>query len=364
MKKLRMVCLGAVMICLGASFLTAKGADAAEAKTKVVFSKSIDTMEQGSSYAFKAKVKNGNAKNVVWKSSNKDVLDINSNGKVKAKAAGEAVVTATVGKASVTEKVMVYPSLNEISRRNEVAANLDAGVYSSILSEKKGEGYSIASAVSKDDDGYTTIVSGSGVTICKGNLKYFYDGKDVSIYTSQNAVSNGISAAYTAFSNEKITVAFDEGNSYHIYTETDIAGLTKEEQKSRTGITDGKILQELLVNKKTGLLEELTYTILYDKEDPDVTYVSHEVFSYDKDNTGLIPKAVSDVINAEKTRTVTIIFTNTEKEKQEIYTLPDTMPLYVPADMIYYKDAACTSKADSVVKHEDGTYDSCIVYIK
>ena len=67
-------------------------------------------MEQGSSYAFKAKVENGKVKNIVWKSSNKSVLNITSNGKVKAKKKGKATITATAKDGSrkkVTFKIEV-----------------------------------------------------------------------------------------------------------------------------------------------------------------------------------------------------------------------------------------------------------------
>lgn len=373
MRKLSITCFAAVIVCLGAFFLNDSQtitAKAAKTKTKITLLKSINIMEQGSSYAFKAKVNRGKVKDIIWKSSNKNVLNISSTGKVKAKMIGQATITAKIGKASVTKKVTVYPSLNEISKKNAIAANLDAGVYSSIFirAEGKDTDYNAVRAIAKDKSGYITISSGSSVQLCKGNLKYSYDKEEdglVSIYASKHLDSSELLPVYKTFSNEKVITAFDQGDTYRISTETDIAGLTKKEQEERTGITDGMILQELVVNKKTGLLQELIYTILFDKTDPDYKYVSHEVFSYNEDSTKLIPETINKVMNTEKTRTVTIISgANTAKEKKEIYTLPDSMPLYVAADVIYYKDAACTQEADPVVKKEDGTYDNCLVYVK
>lgn len=364
MRKFCMTCFVAAMVCFG--ILPMKSADAA-VKTRITLLKSINMMQQGSSYAFKAKVENGKVKNIVWKSSNKSVLNITSNGKVKAKKAGQAVITASIGNTSVTEKITVYPSLQEISKKNEIAANLDTGVYSSVSVKIKGNDYDIVKNISKDKKGYTSIVSGSSVRVRKGNLEYFYDTENglVSIYASENVTSGSISPIYQVFSNEKVTKVVQEKDKYRISTETDIAGLTEEEQRNRTGRTDGIIQQELVVNKKTGLLEELFYTTFFDKNDLDFHYTSHEVFSYNEDSTEMIPKAVQLVMDTDKTRTVTIISAaGTQNEKKEVYTLPDSMPLYVPADVVYYQDAACTKEAEQTVKHKDGTYDSSIVYVK
>lgn len=366
MRKFRMVCFVAAMICFY-SILPMKSSEAAVTKTKITLLKSTNMMEQGSSYAFKAKVQNGKVKNIVWKSSNKSVLNITSNGKVKAKKAGQAVITASIGNTSVKEKIIVYPSLQEISEKNEIVTNLDTGVYSSVSVKIKGNDYDIVKNISKDKEGYTSIISGSSVRIRKENLEYFYDTEKglVSIYASENVTPGSILPIYQVFSNEKVTKVVQEDKNYRIFTETDIAGLTEEEQKNRTGRTDGIIQQELVVNKKTGRLEELIYTIFFDKEDLDFHYKSHEVFSYNENSTEMIPKAVHLVMNTDKTRTVTIISAaGTQKEKKEVYTLPDSMPLYVPADVVYYQDAACTKEAEPTIKHKDGTYDSSVVYVK
>lgn len=71
---------------------------------KVKISKKSLTLTAGSSLTLKI---TGTKKKVKWKSSKKSVATVSSKGKVKAKKAGKAVITATVGKKKLKCKVTV-----------------------------------------------------------------------------------------------------------------------------------------------------------------------------------------------------------------------------------------------------------------
>lgn len=357
--------LALALVC-GSAFFMVDSAQAAEANIK--FSKSTKLMEQGSTSVFTVKTQNTNSESVAWKSSNPKVLKVNANGKVKAKAAGEAVITASAGKVSVTKKVTVYPSLEQISIDNHIADNLAKNTYSSISMKDQGIGYELLEVISKKENGYVKIASGSSLQVFTGNLEYDYDCKTgmVSIFAAENLTEENPGTAYTAFSNERITDISVEAGRYLLTTESDIAGMTQEEQKDKVGISDGIIQKELVIDKKTGLLQEYGYTILFDKEDPDYKHVSRLVFSYDEDHASeFIPEAVKLVMNAEKTRAVTIISKpGTASEEKVVYTIPASMPLYIAGKTTYYKDAACTEEFTQAKKNIDGTYDSYTLYIK
>lgn len=360
------IAIALTAVCLGG----AVRADAA-VKTKIVLSQSMGLMEKGSSYSFQAKVKNGENQKIIWKSSDKKIAQVSSKGKVKAKAAGTAVITAAIGKKSVTKEVVVYPSLKEISKANDVKANLKNGIYSSIAANTKDGNYTLEEIAAKEKNGeYISISDNSEKTeLLKGNLKYSYEKKSglVSIYaTEQETVFENIFCPYKVFSNEEIIEVKEEKDTYRISTSSDISKMTKEEQEKIVGRTEGKIQKEIVVDKKTNLLKEYTYTILFDLNDPDFYYTSKQEFSYDKNISKKIPEAVNLVMNTENTRVITIIaHPGTEKEKKNIYTIPDTMTLYIVNDgTVYYKDKACTEEFEQPGKNPNGTYQSYTLYVK
>lgn len=360
------IAVALIAVCLG----TAVKAEAA-IKTSIVLLQSIDSMEKGSSYSFQAKVKNGENEKIVWKSSNQKVVQVKSNGKVKAKAAGNAVITAMAGKQSITKEVMVYPSLKDICKANDVKTNLTNGVYSSIAINTKDENYTWEEiAVKEKNNEYMVLSCNDNKTeVLKGNLKYSYENKSglVSIYAAkQETASENIFCPYQVFSNEKITDVKEEGDNYRIFTSSDVSKMTEEEQEQIVGKTEGEIQKEIVVDKKTNLLQEYTYTILFDLDDPDFCYINKREFSYHQDISEKIPEAVNLVMNTKNTRTITVInHLGTKEEKKDIYTIPDTMPLYIIDDgTVYYKDKACMEEFVQAEKNADGTYQSYTLYVK
>ena len=358
----------ALTLCaLAVSCLFASAQAEAKAKTKaaISFSKSTDILEDGTSCLFKTKTKKKGK--VVWKSSDTSVLRVTKKGKVKAKSVGAATITASLGNIKVTREVMVYPSLEEIKKVNEVYKNLAKGVYSSVEVTDTVENSVFEKIISAGQDGeIVSAVSGSGVNqVWKGNLRYYCNKKGfVSVYAESPVTSGSISYPYDVFSNEVITDVSIEGNAYRISTETDIAGTTAEEQKEKIGISEGEILKSIVVDRETGLLLEYENTVIFDKKIPDFKSTSRQVFSYNEDGEKMIPEAVKTVMGTDKTRTVTVISKpGTEEERTEVYTLPESMPLYVAGNVTYYEDPECTKEFSH--PSEDGkVYGSYTVYIK
>lgn len=103
--------LGIALLC---SCLSVGTKVASAAKVKI--SKKSVTLTVGSSLTLKI---TGTKKKVKWKSSKKSVATVSSKGKLKAKKAGKAVITATVGKKKLKCKVTVK---NKTSDAQQVVA--------------------------------------------------------------------------------------------------------------------------------------------------------------------------------------------------------------------------------------------------
>jgi hypothetical protein len=208
--------------------------------------------------------------------------------------------------------------------------------------------------ISKNSNGeIQTVVSSAAIhQVQKGNLEYHCSEKGlVSIYAAAPVTSGSITCAYQVFSNESVTKVTETKNTYRISTSADISKMTEAEQKDIVGIDEGIIEKELVVDKDTLLLKKCTYTIFFDAANKDFKHVSKTTFSYNTDPSSKIPENITTVINAEKTRTVTVVSApGTEQEEKQAYTIPDTMPLYISTSAELYQDEACTETFEGVKK--------------
>jgi hypothetical protein len=211
-----------------------------------------------------------------------------------------------------------------------------------------------------------TAVSSSAIhQVQKGNLKYCEEDGFVSIYAAEPVTSGSISCPYEVFSNETVTEVTETKTTYRISTSADISEMTEAEQKDIVGTKEGIIEKELVIDKDTLLLKKYTYTILFNVSNRDFKHVSKTTFSYNTDITSEIPENITKVLNAEKTRTVTVVSApGTDEEKEQAYTVPDTMPLYIRTLQELYQDAACTEKFEGAKKDQNGVYPSYTIYIK
>lgn len=101
----------AVLLALGAIGLAALSPTEAHAAAKPKISSTSKKVVKGKTFTLK--VKNADGKKVTWKSSNKKVATVSKKGKVTAKKAGSATITATVAGKKLTCKVKVYSSAKQ-----------------------------------------------------------------------------------------------------------------------------------------------------------------------------------------------------------------------------------------------------------
>lgn len=102
MKNLKKV-LSMFLLILFVAILLPTNTNQVQASTPKL-NKSAITIEKGSTYNLKVK---NTSKKIKWMSSNKKIATVSSNGKVKAKKAGEVIITATINSKSYTCKVTV-----------------------------------------------------------------------------------------------------------------------------------------------------------------------------------------------------------------------------------------------------------------
>lgn len=115
MKRITKIIVMCTVLFVGCAFTTpaATGTLEAHAASKVKISKTKATITKGKTLQLKVK---GTKKKVKWTSSKKSVATVNKKGKVTAKKAGKATITAKIGKKKYRCKVTVKnPSAIKIS---------------------------------------------------------------------------------------------------------------------------------------------------------------------------------------------------------------------------------------------------------
>lgn len=104
MKKGNKIIAVTLSMALAVTGIAAGSTSESAAKTKIALNKTKVTLTVGRSVTLRLK---GVGKKVKWSSSNKKVATVNSKGKVKARKAGKAKITAKAGKKKYSCKVMV-----------------------------------------------------------------------------------------------------------------------------------------------------------------------------------------------------------------------------------------------------------------
>lgn len=125
-------------LCLAVSLFGIAPSRTAGAKTKVKLNKTSVTLQVGKTVQLKLK---GTAKKVTWTSSNKKIATVTKKGKVTAKKAGKATITAKAGKKKYKCKIIVKAKkkTDSAGQPSEQTKKYDAGEYS-ITKIHSGEG--------------------------------------------------------------------------------------------------------------------------------------------------------------------------------------------------------------------------------
>lgn len=161
-------------------------------------SKKSATLQKGETLTLKL---SGTNKKVTWKSSNKSVATVSSKGKVTAKKAGTATITATVLKKKYTCKITVKASSSSSGTYGEgmykVGKTIPAGQYALFHAQSGRYGYF---AIYRDS-------SGAANSMIADN--YFYGNSIVTVHSGEYFK---LSSCYAVpIQNAKITLSSDGG---------------------------------------------------------------------------------------------------------------------------------------------------------
>ena len=127
-RKLRLVCLGILVLCMAISVCSTEAA-AKQKKDTIKINKTVYTMKKGKSVKLKVtKSKSAKKKAVVWTSSNQKVATVSSSGKVKAKKNGKTTITAKLQgtKTKASCKIVVGTPVKSV-RLNKKSVTIKTG---------------------------------------------------------------------------------------------------------------------------------------------------------------------------------------------------------------------------------------------
>ena len=127
-RKLRLVCLGILVLCMAISVCSTEAA-AKQKKDTIKINKTVYTMKKGKSVKLKVtKSKSAKKKAVVWTSRNQKVATVSSSGKVKAKKNGKTTITAKLQgtKTKASCKIVVGTPVKSV-RLNKKSVTIKTG---------------------------------------------------------------------------------------------------------------------------------------------------------------------------------------------------------------------------------------------
>ena len=274
-------------------------------KVSITLSKSTDTMAKGTTFTFKAKVKNAKASQVVWKSSNSKVISIKKKtGKATAKKAGKAIISATVKKQLVRMTVTVSPELSDLVEANNTYENLKNGVFTSVTgvatSNTPGEDQNTVyrEYACLDEDKNIQLcqtVEGSYFTHVNAGKKYTIDYlSENEITTEDFSETENPNNNFTSYSNaELISASINADKTYTLIYMADIGEMTAEEQAS-VGLDDGTFVMTAIVEPKHLLVQSYKITN-YGANGASASIVSG-TFTYNADNELTVPEEIQSLI--------------------------------------------------------------------
>jgi hypothetical protein len=297
------------LLCLCSVLPVAKSSTALAAKkttkkVSITFSKSTDTIENGKSFTFKAKVKNAKASKVVWKSSNTKVLSIQKKtGKATAKKAGKATITATIGKKLVRRTVVVSPSVSDLTDANDTYKNLKNGTITSVYCTAAGNTAGASSNLVYEE--YSCLDDSENMeiyrTVENSYFTYIHDGIS---YTIDYAAGSEVTTAevsddelennnFIRYSNaELLSAEILPDNNYSLVYMADIDGMTEAEQAS-VGLESGICVITVVVEPEKLLVQ--SYKITNYGDDGASAATVSGAFVYDGGNGIEVPEEIRKV---------------------------------------------------------------------
>lgn len=311
MKKYTLI-FAASLFCMASILSLSSASTALAAKKKTVsitFSKSTDTMENGTSFSFRAKVKNAKASSVVWKSSHPKIISINKKtGKASAKKIGKATITARTGKKLVRLTVTVSPSAADLKKANNTWDNLKNGIFTSVSSTAASNTAGSQSNViyreyscldSKKSITCFQTVENSYFSYINNNIKYTLDYIKGDVAAEEFSEKTEGNNNFMLYSNaELLSAAINSDRSYTLIYMADIAKMT-EEEKNSVGLKSGTCVMTIQVEPKH-LLVQSYQTTNYSSDGVTAATISGS-FSYNTENELILPEEIKTTAGIEET---------------------------------------------------------------
>ena len=169
--------------------------------------------------------KNSTNKEIVWKSSNKEIASIDSNGYVKALKTGNVEITAINGNIKSICTIIVKNKNNIISWKDSSEKSVAGGGASRVYSLSNGK---LVGGSERDDKIYTVVSVDNGKTWSKpvmaasienttaANINFFYDANKLYMaYRATRGCDNSRSKCYTSL---HVNVSYDEGRTWKYHS--------------------------------------------------------------------------------------------------------------------------------------------------
>lgn len=320
MKKLTVISTAALLcitslLSVASQDMVSAAAKKSPKKISITFSKSTDTMENGTKFSFKAKVKNAKASKVIWKSSNPKVISVNKKtGKASAKKAGKSTITARLGKQLVRLTVTVSPSAQDLTKANDTWNNLRNGVITSVCST------ATSTAAGNDKNTiyqeYSGLDASKNITSCQtvegSYFSYINHGiKHTLDYTDGNKVSsvefseqNEPNNNFIHYSNaELVNASINSDKTYTLIYMSDINTMTETEQAS-VGLDSGICVMTVIVEPKN-LLVKSYQTTNYSSDGSSASTVNG-TFVYNGENELTLPDEIKNRLDTASNDTAAL----------------------------------------------------------
>lgn len=224
-----------------------------QTKAAVKISSTSKTLDVGQTFTLRI---TGTSSKITWSSSNKKVASVTQKGKVTAKQAGTAKITAKVSKKTLTCKVTVKAKFSATAATKKISCTLQ--------DTKKG-----VVAILKNNNSITVSLT--------AKLAYYANGKMIDTASASNlAFESGTECAMfflaphnsnyenVAYDNYKITMSVQEGSS------SLICGSKKIKVTSELG--DANVSAEITNNSGKDLSSIVVACVFYDSSNHAIGY--------------------------------------------------------------------------------------------
>ncbi len=273
------------------------------------------------------------SKTVTWKSSNTSVATVSSSGKITAKGAGTATITATCGSCTATCKVTVEKAVTAMSMSTQKVSMKVGGKNTMKLYDNTGAAINNKDVVWKSSNTSIATVDSSGVVtaVSDGTVTIYASSADGTVSTSCVVT---VAVAATETTTTKKTVTTDTKKEEVTTTKnSETATPVKKNETSTTKNAESDVSSEIVTSESEtttqsrvevpnidNISSETVTTLTGDEmvesqlatEDSGETEASVEDIAMDEDANALVASIITAIISAAGV----VVFLITKKIRQ------------------------------------------------